>query len=256
MLSFKLGIKMQIKKTLAALALVGAVGLSAQVWAAGPGIATYDNTAELNAVQQLAQWAEQLQDNIQSLKNEAQMLLNPGVSAFEEVSDTYGDVLRGVNGISSAINSAANSVEYIHEHFGDADYWNNCVKSGCDHTDMLDSAYNAVQNALDSAIGMSTEIGQKMTETNDKIEQVVRRTGNAGANEGINATLVRSAEVQAMNAQLLSQMVILQQQTLQAQTAYYKAQADKQKLHEEYVKNFFTSPEVIQLHTPLDPNQW
>ena len=93
-----------------------------------------------------------------------------------------------------------------------------------------------------------------MEETNRQIEDVVRRTGNAGADEGINATLVRSAEVQAMNAQLLSQMVILQQQTLQAQTAYYKAQADQDKLSAEHQKKVFQKPDIPEYNTPL--NYW
>ena len=57
-----------------------------------------------------------------------------------------------------------------------------------------------------------------------------------------------------MNAQLLSQMVILQQQTLQAQTAYYKAQADQDKLSAEHQKKVFQKPDIPEYNTPL--NYW
>ena len=110
-----------LKKMAVSMVLALSISVSSfEVGAVGVGIATYDNTAELNAIEELSRWLTQLEDNVESLKNEATMLFNPGIEVFNDVSDHYRDLSRSVNNISSAINNANNTVNYIKEHFGNA----------------------------------------------------------------------------------------------------------------------------------------
>ena len=239
------------------LALSFAVALSMSVSsfnanAIGVGIATYDNTAELNAIEELSRWLTQLEDNVESLKNEATMLFNPGIEVFQDVSDQYRNLSRSVNNISSAINNANNTVNYIKEHFGDSAYWEQCVTSGCDPTNMINSAYNAVHNALDNAISMSSEIAKMSSETQAEINSVINRAGGAGSDEGINASLVRLNELQGLNSQLMSQLILLEQAQAQAQDAYLKELSARQRYEQEVRKKFFVEVEVEQVNTPLE----
>ena len=223
--------------------------------AIGVGIATYDNTAEMNAIQELSRWLTQLEDNITSLKNEAQMLYNPGISVFRDVSDSYRDLRSSVGGITSAINSARNSVEYVKEKFGDPDYWIQCAQNGCDPSAQLESAYRAVNNAINSAIAMSSEVSEMTSDTQEQISEIVNESGNAG-DEGINASIVRLNELQGLNAQLTSQLILLQQAQMQAQATYMQEISHRRKLNEESNREFFKKPVIPDHDYPLNPEEW
>lgn len=248
----------KLKRTLCAVTAAVLLGTvpAEQVSAIGVGIATYDNTAEMNALEELARWLTQLEDNVTSLKNEAAMLFNPGIEAFHDVSDSYGDLMRSVGGVTSAINSASSSVDYLREKFGDPDYWEQCVKSNCDPTAQIDSAYRAVHNAIESAVAMSSEIASMSSETQKQVSEIVQASGNAGSDEGINATLVRISELEALNAQLQSQLILMQQAQSQAMAAWMQEQSNKSKMTGDRNEKFFADPGVEIVTHPVNLDDW
>ena len=245
------GIKTLTAVLLSALCLPAA----APAYAVGVGVATYDNTAEMNALQQLAQWAEQLQDNIQSLRNEAQQLLNPGIEFYEGMSDSYRDIIRTADGIMSDIDSASSTIAYIQENLGDADYWTKCVRNHCNPEAQIDSAYRALNNVLNRTIGMSRRIGEETVRCQEKVQGIVNATGNAG-DEGVNATMVRLTEVQAVNAQLLSQIVMLQQAQAQQQAVWMAKMENERELERQENESFFTDAPETEIQPDMNPRQW
>ena len=144
---------------------------------------------------QLNQQIQSYEQQITAYKQQLQDAAKPLSDMWGSVSDLYQKGNKIYEDVNSIYASATSAKKYLDDNYGSAEFWENCVLTGCDPTSQLKLAYTETEKTTNDVIATSLGVSERMDKNFDAMNNIV---GALKDDPGINASIQENVKATAM----------------------------------------------------------